>query len=180
MHWRAHFGDQKLLTLEEAGRAYPNATGLVRGNAFISHAGKDTGQIRNVITPCIHMCYNGALPDPIFFHNSSSGGGNDYKHIVLLALDNCAFSIVVVSANSAEHVWVAAEVDWLIEHRRSIAICLLDSTSPNEIDPRFSKAGTVDAPVFDFAADASRAAAALGEWIKSLGGSFWGLDLAKK
>jgi hypothetical protein len=103
-----------------------------------------------------------------------SGGADAYKHLVLLALSKCAFGILVVSVNSVKHQWVAAEVDWLIEHHRPLAICLLDSTSPHEIDSRLPAgcggAVYVGAPVFDFAASASLAPAALGEWVKGLVG----------
>jgi hypothetical protein len=95
-----------------------------------------------------------------------SGGADAYKHLVLLALG--------VSVNSAKHQWVTAEVDWLIEHHRPLAICLLDSTSPHEIDSCLPAgcggAVYVGAPVFDFAASASLAPAALGEWVKGLVG----------
>jgi hypothetical protein len=172
MHWRAHFGDAALISVDEAGRRFPNAPRKLDGNAFISHAGKDTPRIREQIAPCIHALYNAKFSDAVFLYSQRSGGADAYKHLVLLALSKCAFGILVVSVNSAKHQWVAAEVDWLIEHHRPLAICLLDSTSPHEIDSRLpaGRGGAVfvGAPVFDFAASASLAPAALGEWVKGL------------
>lgn len=171
MSWREHFRGAELMTNEEVRRRFPNAHRQLDENAFISHAGNDTAWIRKNITPCLRKIYVGKLGDPIFIHSSKSGGADGYKHLVLLALTKSAFGILIVSAHSANHPWVVAEVDWLIEHHRPLAICRLDSTSPAEIDLRLAAASgglkLTDFAVFNFATNISPAQTALERWVVS-------------
>jgi hypothetical protein len=96
-------------------------------------------------------------------HNAKSGGADGYKHLVFFALNLCAFGLIIVSANSVGHAWVAAEIDWLIEHERPLALCTLDSTSLKQIDQRL--VSLRQGQVFDFAASLEGAQALLGEWV---------------
>jgi hypothetical protein len=100
--------------------------------AFISHCGADSGVVSEKIVP--HL-YSRKGPNGYFLHSSKSGGAESYKHIVQVALYFCRYAIVVASERSRNHPSVSAEVDWLVDHNRPIAIYRLDGTPISEISP---------------------------------------------
>jgi hypothetical protein len=173
MTWRAHFLDIDLLSAEEVSRRFPNASRHLNNCAFVSHAGIDTPRVRRWIMPPVQEFYQARLQDRVFMHNAKSGGANDYRHLVLFALNLSALGLIVISTNSIGHLWVAAEVDWLIEHERPLALCKLDSTSPRQIDERLAITSDVSSQqiqLFDFTVSVEGAQALLGKWLSQTAG----------
>jgi hypothetical protein len=127
--WQDMFYTGDLLHLEKAIEEFPNAAPLLADCAFISHAGKDTDEINRLLIDPLLFARKG--PNGYFLHSAKSGGAESYKNIVLIALHFCRYAIVVVSGNSAGHTWVQAEVDWLLDHKRPLAVYRLDNTSPS-------------------------------------------------
>lgn len=86
----------------------------------------------------------------ISFTVRSLAGQRVYKHIVMIAMHFCRYAIVVVSKNSRSHPWVAAEVDWLLDHRRPIATYALDETPPSTVHPDLGVQGARSSEVKGF------------------------------
>jgi hypothetical protein len=132
-NWRNVFGNGGLLHMREAAESYPNAARLLADCVFVGHAGVDHQAIDSDLVSPILSKRKG--PNGYFLHSSRSGGAEAYKHIVLIALHFCRYAIIVVSKNSRDHPWVAAEVDWLLDHRRPILIYALDNTPQSAVHP---------------------------------------------
>lgn len=139
-NWRDLFSTGDLMHMREATQRYPNAARLLADCAFISHAGADMPIIESDLVSPILFRRKG--PNGYFLHNAKSGGAEAYKHTVLIALYFCRYAIVVVSKNSRSHSWVAAEVDWLLDHRRPIATYALDDTPPSMVHPSLGAQST--------------------------------------
>ena len=128
------------------------------GGVFVSHAGRDYGRVASdIFNPIV-------LPrfpefDSCFFHNGRSGGGDAYAKLVAAALHFCDKVLIIVSANSLGHAWVAAETDWAKRQGRATIACTLDDTDPQLVHPCLSAADGWGAKVerVDFSHDLGKA-----------------------
>ena len=107
---------------------------LWSGGLFISHSWRDYERVLNDIFDPV-VAHKFPMFDACFLHNAKSGGAESYIQFVLAALHYCNKFMVIVSHNSVDNEWVAAELDWAVRHRRPIIQCLLDDSDPQRLHP---------------------------------------------
>lgn len=131
-NWRTLFSNYDLLNIGDTLEEFPNVPRHFADCAFISHAGIDEPVIREDLERALYE----RKADGFFLYSSHSDAPpKRYRKIVFFSLYLCRYAIVVVSRNSVGHAWVEAEVDWLLDHRRPIAIYQLDGALPREVHP---------------------------------------------
>lgn len=155
---------------DEVDANFPNARRFLTGSLFVSHAGADRERIFNLIEAPVLMDRFG---DGFFVHSRGSGGSKFYKVLVRAALHWCDKFIVVISHNVENHIWVRAEIEWLIKRNKPIIACQLEDASYTKVHPNLLEYiekynWPIWGEIIDFRKDTNRAQEVLAKMIDSL------------
>jgi hypothetical protein len=150
---------------------FPNAQRFLERGLFVSHSGLDTRRIRDLLlAPVIDLL---VPTDAVFFHSRGSGGAESYKRLVQAALHWCDKFMVVVSDASVVNEWVAAEVEWAVEHRRlMLAVCLDGRRFAELLEDGGAASSRAEVFEVDFDADPARGRREVRTNIKALLASY--------
>ena len=117
------------------------------GGLFVSHAGQDYQYIRReIFFPVIRPLFN----NKCFQENSRTMGASHYRMYVQAMLHICDKFMVVVSQYSLDHEWVAAEVEWALDHQRPVVQCLLDNSDSAKIHSSLKRGNDKEIFIADF------------------------------